>query len=345
MNHCLLPVSMSHECRFYHTALPEVEEAVLVQVKSLTEVGAYVTLLEYGRVEGMIQISEMSNRRIRSISKLTRVGNVEVCLVMRVDADRGYIDLSKKRVVAEEGLKAREQFARAKTVHGIMRHVSTITSLPLADVCGQVAWPLYKALGRVGAYEALRRAVNEGKLDSLFAYCEELKTNTPLCDALLTAAARKLTPHEVRVRAVFECTCLTAIDGVLAIKEALMAVKAQSDPSIILKLVSAPQFLIETAGIGREACTARVNEVLAIVQKEMTARGGNYKLRSPPDVIGDDEEEIPKISVDEDVSSDDEEEEEDGEKKKSDAEDSSSSSSSSSSDEEEEVVAKKKAHK
>jgi translation initiation factor 2 alpha subunit (eIF-2alpha) len=35
--------------------------------------GAYVSLLEYNGIEGMILLSELSRRRIRSITKLIKV--------------------------------------------------------------------------------------------------------------------------------------------------------------------------------------------------------------------------------------------------------------------------------
>ena len=44
------------------------------QVKSIAEMGAYVALLEYNGIEGMILLSELSRRRIRSITKLIKVG-------------------------------------------------------------------------------------------------------------------------------------------------------------------------------------------------------------------------------------------------------------------------------
>lgn len=70
----------------------------LVQVKSIAEMGAYVSLLEYNGIEGMILLSELSRRRIRSISKLIKVGRQEPVMVLRVDKEKGYIDLSKRRV-------------------------------------------------------------------------------------------------------------------------------------------------------------------------------------------------------------------------------------------------------
>ena len=70
--------------------------------------GAYVSLLEYNEIEGMILLSELSRRRIRSIGKLIKVGRIEPVMVLRVDEDKGYIDLSKRRVSPEDVAAARE---------------------------------------------------------------------------------------------------------------------------------------------------------------------------------------------------------------------------------------------
>jgi len=53
--------------------------------------GAYVKLLEYDNIDGMILLSELSRRRIRSIQKLIRVGRNEVVVVLRVDKEKGWI--------------------------------------------------------------------------------------------------------------------------------------------------------------------------------------------------------------------------------------------------------------
>jgi translation initiation factor 2 subunit 1 len=45
--------------------------------------------LEYDNIEGMILLSELSRRRIRSVQKLIRVGRNEVVVVMRVDPEKG----------------------------------------------------------------------------------------------------------------------------------------------------------------------------------------------------------------------------------------------------------------
>ena len=74
--------------RFYENDFPEQEEFVVVKVQSIEEMGAYVTLLEYNGVQGMILLSELSRRRIRSIHKLLRVGHNEIVMVIRGDKDK-----------------------------------------------------------------------------------------------------------------------------------------------------------------------------------------------------------------------------------------------------------------
>lgn len=83
-------------------------------VKQIADMGAYVKLLEYDNIDGMILLSELSRRRIRSIQKLIRVGRNEVVVVLRVDKEKGYIDLSKRRVSPEDIIKCEERYNKSK---------------------------------------------------------------------------------------------------------------------------------------------------------------------------------------------------------------------------------------
>ena len=76
-------------CRMYENQFPEMDELVMVNVRQIADMGAYVTLLEYNNIEGMILLSELSRRRIRSIQKLIRVGRNEIVVVLRVDKEKG----------------------------------------------------------------------------------------------------------------------------------------------------------------------------------------------------------------------------------------------------------------
>ena len=101
-----------------------------MQVKRIVDMGSYVSLLEYDNHEGMLLNSELSKRRIRSLAKLVKVGKTEICMVLRVDQEKGYVDLSKRRVEPEDATAKEESFAKAKAVHGIMRRTKGLEGPP-----------------------------------------------------------------------------------------------------------------------------------------------------------------------------------------------------------------------
>jgi translation initiation factor 2 subunit 1 len=149
-------------CRFYKQKFPELEDVVMVNVKSIAEMGAYVMLLEYNNIEGMILLSELSRRRIRSINKLVRVGRNECVVVIRVDTDKGYIDLSKRRVSPEDIQRCEEKYNKAKTVNSILRRVAEnleYTNEQLEDLYERTAWKLEEGKPPGSAYEVFKKAV------------------------------------------------------------------------------------------------------------------------------------------------------------------------------------------
>ena len=119
----------------------------MVNVRQIADMGAYVKLLEYDDIDGMILLSELSRRRIRSIQKLIRVGRNECVVVLRVDKEKGYIDLSKRRVSTEDVKKCEERYNKSKMVHSILRHVAEKTLTPIETLYETIGWPLNKQYG------------------------------------------------------------------------------------------------------------------------------------------------------------------------------------------------------
>ena len=94
----------------HHRGVPPRQVPILLcSLRSHFTRTAYVSLLEYNNIEGMILLSELSRRRIRSINKLIRVNRNEVVMVLRVDKEKGYIDLSKRRVSPEDIAKCEDR--------------------------------------------------------------------------------------------------------------------------------------------------------------------------------------------------------------------------------------------
>jgi translation initiation factor 2 subunit 1 len=125
----------------------ESRQLIFNHCAKIAEMGAYVKLLEYDNIDGMILLSELSRRRIRSIQKLIRVGRNEVVVVLRVDKEKGYIDLSKRRVSPEDIGKCEERYNKSKMVHSILRHVAEKTKTPIEELYTKIGWPLNKKFG------------------------------------------------------------------------------------------------------------------------------------------------------------------------------------------------------
>ncbi len=83
-----------------------------------------------------------------------QVGRQEPVMVLRVDKEKGYIDLSKRRVSPEDVAACDERFSKSKMVHSIMRHVAETTGQDVEELYKWIAWPLYKAYGH--AFDAFK---------------------------------------------------------------------------------------------------------------------------------------------------------------------------------------------
>ena len=175
-------------CRFYEEKYPEIDSFVMVNVKQIAEMGAYVKLLEYDNIDGMILLSELSRRRIRSIQKLIRVGRNEVVVVLRVDKEKGYIDLSKRRVSPEDIVKCEERYNKSKMVHSIMRHVAEKTNVPLEELYTDIGWPLNKKYGH--AVDAFKLSITNPSVWEEVTFKSQV-----IKDELQSYISKRLTPQ------------------------------------------------------------------------------------------------------------------------------------------------------
>ncbi|QSL65384.1 hypothetical protein MERGE_002694 [Pneumocystis wakefieldiae] len=264
-------------CRFYENKYPDVDELVMVNVKQIQEMGAYVQLLEYNNIEGMILLSELSRRRIRSVQKLIRVGRNEVVVVLRVDKEKGYIDLSKRRVSPEDIIKCEDKFNKSKTVHSILRNVTEKHSIPLEELYTSIGWPLYRKYGH--AYDAFKFAI----VDSNSVFEGLTPSNPQIIEDLIAQITRRLTLQAVKIRADVEVSCFE-YEGIDAVKRALKAAEAKNskDALIKVKLIAPPLYVVITSALDKKLGIQVLEEALEEIEKSITASGGEFVLKMKP---------------------------------------------------------------
>eukprot|EP00299_Pterocystis_sp_00344_P017916 c896_g1_i1.p1 GENE.c896_g1_i1~~c896_g1_i1.p1 ORF type:complete len:328 (+),score=86.39 c896_g1_i1:140-985(+) len=237
--------------------------------------GAYCTLLEYNNIEGMILLSELSRRRIRSINKLIRVGRNEAVLVLRVDKEKGYIDLSKRRVSPEDVTVAEDKFNKSRLVQGIIRHTAEVCKMTTQELCEKVSWPLYKKYSH--AFDAFKLAVAEP--DTVFA---GLDITPKVRDELLENIRHRLMPQPIKLRADVEVSCFT-YEGIDAIKNALRKAQiSDGDEAVKITLVAPPAYVFVCTSLDKAKGIDLLKRSIEIVKSEIESSGGKCEVKAEP---------------------------------------------------------------
>merc|ERR1712241_696533 len=277
--------NMALPCRYYENKYPEIDDVVMVNVRSIADMGAYVKLLEYNDIEGMILLSELSRRRIRSINKLIRVGRTEPVVVIRVDKDKGYIDLSKRRVSPEDVERCTEVFSKAKAVNSILRHVANIleykSSDELEELYKQTAWHFEAKTKKKGSsYDWFKQAVQDPSL------LDECNLDDQIKKVLLEQINIKLTQQAVKIRADVEVSCFS-YEGIDAVKDALRAGIACSTEVVPIRinLIAPPLYVMTTSTTEKGDGLRIMEEACKAVEDRITGIGGAFNFHMKPRVV------------------------------------------------------------
>ena len=235
----------------------------------------------------MILLSELSRRRIRSINKLIRVGRNEVVVVIRVDKEKGYIDLSKRRVSAEEILKCEEKFARGKTVNSILRHTAEVLKLTtdeqFEELYEKTAWKLDDKYKRPGyAYDVFKACVTDPSV------LDDCDISAEWKEILISNIKRRLTPQAVKCRADIEVSCYS-YEGIDAIKTSLkegLKMSTEEKP-IKINLIAPPVYVVTSSSLDRDEGVKLLRDVIEKIKVTIEAMKGRFKVKMEPKVVTD----------------------------------------------------------
>lgn len=146
---------------------------VLCTVASVQFHSVFVDIDEYGR-SGLIHISEVSPGRIRNIRDFVKEGKKVVCKVLKVNREKGHIDLSLRRVNESEKRRKIDDIKKEQNAEKIVEIAAKKIGIKTEE--------LYKGISEKTAknYSSLHEffeaaAQDEKALDSLDIGKEHLK--------------------------------------------------------------------------------------------------------------------------------------------------------------------------
>jgi len=251
---------------------PEVGDLVMATVETVTDYGAYVKLDEYDK-RGLLHISEISSSWIRNIRNFVREGQKVVLKVLRVDAEKGHVDLSLRRVTKREKIEKVMAWKRERKAETLIRSVAEKTGLSLEEVYEKAGALIEK---EYGLYEGFEKVVKGGaEVLTKIGVPEEIAT------VIAEVAKERIHIPLVKVKGIVELRCMKP-DGVKVIKEAFLnAKKAEKsrDAKLRFYVVAAPKYCVEVLAENYKRAEAVLERVAENVVSHVVKAGGQGVFR------------------------------------------------------------------
>ena len=196
---------------FKKQGFPEEGDLVLCTVTSVQFHSVFVDMDEYGK-GGMIHISEVSPGRIRNIRDFVKEGKKIVCKVLRINQEKGYIDLSLRRVNESEKRRKIDQIKREQNAEKIVEIAAGKLGLKTEILYKEIS---DKALSQYQSlYEFFEASTKDEKLlESLGMEKKNLKV-------LHETVNQRIKPSEVEIKGKLKIMTY-APDGIGVIKDSL----------------------------------------------------------------------------------------------------------------------------
>lgn len=251
---------------------PETGDLVVATVQEVTDFGAYVKLDEYDK-RGLLHISEISSSWIRNIRDFVREGQKVVLKVLRVDSEKGHIDVSLRRVTKRERIEKILSWKRERKAETLLRSVAEKAGLSLEEVYQKAGAPIEK---EYGLYEGFEKVVKEGKTAlTKIGVPEELATS------ITEIAEERMRVPMVEVKGIVELRCMKP-EGVKIIKEAFLnAKKAEKtrEGKLRFYVVAAPKYAIEVMADNYKHAEAIFQRVGENIVSHVVKAGGEGSFR------------------------------------------------------------------
>jgi len=137
---------------------PEVGDLVIATMENVTTYGAYAKLDEYDK-QGLLHVSEISSSWIRNIRDFVREGQKAVLKVIRVDLEKGHIDLSLRRVTKRARIEKIRQWKQDRKAEALLRGVAEKIGLPTEEVYEKTGALVEE---KYGLYDGFEKVAKEG---------------------------------------------------------------------------------------------------------------------------------------------------------------------------------------
>lgn len=195
---------------FRKQGFPDESDLVLCTVTSVQFHSVFADIDEYGK-GGMIHISEIAPGRIRNIRDFVKEGKKIVCKVLRINKEKGYIDLSLRRVNESEKRRKIDEIKRQQNAEKIIELAAGKIGIKTEQLYNEVS---EKVKNFASFYECFEAASKDDKL------LESLGIDKRYAKILDEIIKQRIKPSEVEIIGKLKITVF-APNGIDIVKGSL----------------------------------------------------------------------------------------------------------------------------
>lgn len=247
---------------------PETGDLVMATIESVMDYGAYANLDEYHR-RGFLHISEISSARIRNVRDFVRENQKMVLKVLRVDVEKGHIDLSLRRVTKRERIEKVKSWKKDRKGEALLHAVAEKLGLPVDEVYQKAGIIMEQ---KYGLYEGFEKVVRDGQ-----EVLTKLDIPEDIVKVIAQVAEERIKIKLVKVKGVLEVRCMKP-NGVKCIQDAFMSAKKSQkakDAKIEFYVIAAPRYSVEVSADNWKRAEELIEKVGENVVENITKAGGH----------------------------------------------------------------------
>lgn len=254
---------------FQREGYPDEDELVMCTVTKVRYHSVFCTLDEFKTRSGMIHISEVSPGRIRNIRDYVKEGKKVICLVLRINKQKGHIDLSLRRVNEAQRRNKIDEIKQEQKAEKIIEILANDKKKSVKDLYNEIAPPI------IEEYGMLHYAFNEVVEDELDLKDLDLKKD--LVEELTEIIKDKIKPKEVSIGGEFTIT-LYEPNGIDIIKDALQKVE-EVDEKVTIKYKGGGTYIINVPSKDYKIAEGHLKKAKDIVTKAIEEKDGTVQFK------------------------------------------------------------------
>ncbi|MHA1291706.1 MAG: translation initiation factor IF-2 subunit alpha [Promethearchaeota archaeon] len=264
------------------TKFPKVGEFVVGKVENIQNQYVYVDLIDYEGLDseeyarGMIHISEISSRWIKNIRNFVRIGQRIVLRVLRVDEEKGHIDLSLRRVNSAQRENRMKEWKYALKYENLLQFLADETEYTLDDAYEKIGFPI------LDMYDTYQEMIEDLKENGQKIVKKLKGVPNEIIEKFLAIIDENVKISTVSIIGKIKLTFISE-NGIDLIKDSLINAKKviekpKETRQINIYYIGAPYYRMEIISKDYLDAEGILSDALEIIEKKVQEYNGNFEF-------------------------------------------------------------------